>query len=394
MDDQTASSTARPPLGDPFADARREAGVIVIEVGDDRIPLILRHRDVRAAARDWSTYSSDAPFRVPVPSEEAVRCVRQLPIETDPPRHTAVRQLLEPIFRRPQSSDYAARIDALVSALLAQACAADTIEVVRQFALPLQSRALALLLGMSEDHARIWIGWGTHIFHDTEGEGGGDVVEAYLREQIARAEADPQGEDFFCQMERMALDGRPLTLEDKLGIANLTFAGGRDTVINAVAGIIAHFAADPGAVRAVADSPKAINLAVEEYLRVISPLTFIGRVCPAPTRVGPVAVRADSQVGLCWAAANYDPDVFGAPTTLDLRRSPNPHVAFGSGHHSCLGAHQARAILRSLVRHLAERVGAVTLVEAADNVERQSSYDRSVGYRRLVCSFAVAAADA
>lgn len=375
-------------LRDPFAAARRDEGIIVIDVADDRIPLILRHRDVRAAARDWSTYSSDAPFRVPVPSEEAVRSVRQLPIETDPPQHTEVRKLLEPIFRRPQSPNYIARIDALVGELLAEACAADTFEVVREFALPLQSRALALMLGMSEDHARIWIGWGTHIFHDSEGDGGGDVIERYLREQIARAGTDPEGEDFFCQLERMVWDGRSLTLEEKLGIANLTFAGGRDTVINAVAGIIVHFATDPEAVRAVADSPKAINLAVEEYARAISPLTFIGRVCPAQTMVGPMQVRADSQVGLCWASANYDPDVFDAPTTLDLRRSPNPHVAFGSGHHSCLGAHQARAILRSLVRNLAHGIGAVSVVDADENVERQSSYNRSLGYRRLVCSFA------
>ncbi len=380
-------------LGDPFAVARRDQSIIVIDVADDRIPLILRHRDVRAAARDWSTYSSDAPFRVPVPSEEAVRSVRQLPIETDPPQHTEVRKLLEPIFRRPQSADYIAQIDALVGELLAEACAADTIEVVREFALRLQSRALALLLGMSEDHARIWIGWGTHIFHDTEGDGGGEVIERYLREQIARAEADPHGEDFFCQMARMALDGRPLTLEEKLGIANLTFAGGRDTVINAVAGIIVHFATDPEAVRAVADSPKAINLAVEEYARTISPLTFIGRVCPAQTMVGPMQVRADSQVGLCWASANYDPEVFDAPTTLDLRRSPNPHVAFGSGHHSCLGAHQARAILRSLVKNLAHGIRAVSVVDAVENVERQSSYNRSLGYRRLVCSFSAGTAD-
>lgn len=380
-------------LRDPFAAARRDEGIIVIDVADDRIPLILRHRDVRAAARDWSTYSSDAPFRVPVPSEEAVRSVRQLPIETDPPQHTEVRKLLEPIFRRPQSPDYTARIDALVGELLTEACAADTIEVVREFALPLQSRALALLLGMSEDHARIWIGWGTHIFHDTEGDGGGDVIERYLRDQIARAGTQPEGEDFFCQLERMLLDDRSLTLEEKLGIANLTFAGGRDTVINAVAGIIVHFATDPEAVRAIADSPKAINLAVEEYARAISPLTFIGRVCPAQTMVGPMQVRADSQVGLCWASANYDPDVFEAPATLDLRRSPNPHVAFGSGHHSCLGAHQARAILRSLVRNLAHGIGAVSVVDAAENVERQSSYNRSLGYRRLVCSFAAGTAD-
>lgn len=380
-------------LGDPFAEARKEKGIIVIDVGDDRIPLILRHRDVRAAARDWSTYSSDAPFRVPVPSEEAVRSVRQLPIETDPPLHTEVRKLLEPIFRRPQSPDYVARIDALVGALLAGACAADWVEVVREFALPLQSRALALLLGMSDEEARIWIGWGTHIFHDAEGDGGGDVIERYLREQIARAAAQPEGEDFFCQMERMELDGRALTLEEKLGIANLTFAGGRDTVINAVAGMLAHFAAEPDAARAVADSPKAINLAVEEYARAFSPLTFIGRVCPAATMVGPMEVVPDSQVGLCWASANYDPEVFEAPTTLDLRRSPNPHVAFGSGHHSCLGAHQARAILRSLLKHLAQGIREVTVIDAAANVERQSSFARSVGYRRLVCSFSAAAAD-
>jgi cytochrome P450 len=380
-------------LGDPFAAARRNEGIIVIDVADDRIPLILRHRDVRAAARDWSTYSSDAPFRVPVPSEEAVRSVRQLPIETDPPQHTEFRKLLEPIFRRPQSADYNVRIDALVGELLAEAYAADTIEVVREFALPLQSRALALLLGMSEDHARIWIGWGTHIFHYTEGDGGGDVIDRYLREQIARAGTHPDGEDFFCQLERMLLNGRPLTLEQKLGIANLTFAGGRDTVINAVAGIIVHFATDPEAVRAVADTPKAINLAVEEYARAISPLTFIGRVCPAQTMVGPMKVQADSQVGLCWASANYDPDVFDAPTTLDLRRSPNPHVAFGSGHHSCLGAHQARAILRCLVRNLAHGIRAVSVVDAVENVERQSSYDRSLGYRRLVCSFSAETAD-
>jgi cytochrome P450 len=381
-------------LDDPFAAARGDEGIIAIDVADARIPLILRYREVRAAARDWATYSSDAPFRVPVPSEEGVRSVRQLPIETDPPLHTEVRKLLEPIFRRPQSADYIAQIDALVGALLAGACAADRVEVVREFALPLQSRALALLLGMSEAHARIWIGWGTHIFHDTEGAGGGDVIERYLREQIARAGSEPEGADFFCQMERMELGGRPLTLDEKLGIANLTFAGGRDTVINAVAGMIAHFAADPEAVRAVTDSPKAINLAVEEYLRALSPLTFIGRVCPARTMVGPMAVAPDSQVGLCWASANYDPEVFAAPATLDLRRSPNPHVAFGSGHHSCLGAHQARAILRSLLKHLAQGISAVAVVDAAANVECQSSFSRSVGYRRLVCSFAPVAADA
>lgn len=89
---------------------------------------------------------------------------------------------------------------------------------------------------------------------------------------------------------------------------------------------------------------------------------------------------------LCWYSANYDPKAFETPSLLDLRRSPNPHVAFGSEYHSCLEAHRARAILRSLLKHLAQGIRAVTVVDAVANVERQSSFSRVVGYRRLVCS--------
>lgn len=62
--------------------------------------MLLRHMDVREATRDWKTFSSDAPFRVPIPSEESVRTVRQLPIETDPPDHTDYRRIIEPFFNR------------------------------------------------------------------------------------------------------------------------------------------------------------------------------------------------------------------------------------------------------------------------------------------------------
>ena len=55
--------------------------------------MLLRHADVRKAAKDYQTYSSDAPFRVPIPSEEAVRSIRQLPIERDPPEHTGTEPL-------------------------------------------------------------------------------------------------------------------------------------------------------------------------------------------------------------------------------------------------------------------------------------------------------------
>ena len=80
--------------------------------------MILRHADVRRAAKDWATFSSDAPFRVPIPSEEEVRSMRQLPIETDPPEHTEYRAIIEPFFRRAKDPGVIASVERLVDELL------------------------------------------------------------------------------------------------------------------------------------------------------------------------------------------------------------------------------------------------------------------------------------
>ncbi|OYU14272.1 MAG: cytochrome [Alphaproteobacteria bacterium PA4] len=370
-------------IPDPFADARRRDGVLVTHFGNEAIPMILSHRAVRAAAGNWQVFSSDAPFRVPIPSEEQVRSIRQLPIEADPPLHSRFRALLNPIFRRPLQADYAARIDALVAGMIEAAAARPSVEIVRDFALPLQSRALTLLLGMPEAAAEEWIGWGTHVFHDgADGTAKGAVLDTYIRHRVAAAHRYA-GEDFFGAMTRMQVDGRALTDDEMVGIANLVFAGGRDTVINAISRIIGHFAADRAALVALGSDSKRIAFAVEEFIRVISPLTHIGRVCPAETTVGPVTVAADARVSLCWAAANHDEQVFDDPATLRLDRSPNPHVGFGSGIHNCLGSAQARVILRSLIRQLGARTRAMTLLAAEKQFETTPQYRRWVGYESL-----------
>ena len=85
---------------DPFREPRHQSGVLQGVFNGEKIAMILRHGDVRQAAKDWQTYSSDAPFRVPVPSEEDVRTMRQLPIERNPPEHAEYRAIVEPFFRR------------------------------------------------------------------------------------------------------------------------------------------------------------------------------------------------------------------------------------------------------------------------------------------------------
>ena len=99
---------------DPFAEARRASGVIEGDFLGEKIPLVLRYKDVREAAADYETYSSDAPFRVPIPSEERVRNMRQLPIETDPPEHTDYKAIVQPFFSAPKRPEMMGKIDALI----------------------------------------------------------------------------------------------------------------------------------------------------------------------------------------------------------------------------------------------------------------------------------------
>jgi cytochrome P450 len=368
---------------DPFGPSRRGAGVLAIDFAGETIPMILGHRAVRAAARDWETFSSDAPGRVPIPEETAVRSVRQLPIETDPPAHKAWRDLLKPTFMRPVQPDYIAAIDDLVAQAIDAASAAGDVEVVRGFALPLQSRALAHLLRMPETEAEEWISWGVHVFHDgDDSTAKGSVLDRYIRAAIAAARAGP-GEDFFGAMTRMEMHGRPLTDDEMAGIANLVFAGGRDTVITAIAAIIAFFADNRPALDAVCADPRRIPFAIEEFVRVTSPLTHIGRVCPHGAEVGGQGIAPDARVSLCWASANFDETVFDAPEEIRLGRAPNPHLGFGSGHHNCLGAAHARTLLRSLVRQLGARTRAITVLDAKPGEERYGDLVRTVGYRSL-----------
>ena len=365
---------------DAFKPARGR-GLQVKDKGES-IPMLLGYREVREAARDWRTFSSNTPCRVPIPSEEAERSVRQLPIETDPPEHTAYRALVLPFFRRPMKAEYLTRLDALVAELLGQE---GEIDIVRAFALPLQSRALTYLLGMPEEEADVWIGWGTHVFRDGHDSAEkGSTLDRYLLSQIADARANPEREDFFAALTQAKFDSRPLTDAEILGFANLTFAGGRDTVINAVAVIVAHFAERREQLETVASDPRATNLAVEEFVRTTSPLTHIGRTCTRAVEVDGVKVGQGERISLGWAAANYDPAVFSEPEALNLARSPNAHVGFGSGPHQCLGAPQARAILRSLVRGLAAHTRAIDILAAEPNVETHANVDRTVGYHHLL----------
>ncbi len=372
-------------ISDPFRETRQQDGVLKCEFQGESVPMILRHEDVKRAAKDWKTYSSDAPFRVPIPSEESVRTMRQLPVETNPPDHTDYRKIVEPFFQRAKDPAMIAQVEALMDRRLREALARDAVEVVREFAVPVQSHALTYLLNVPESEAELWIGWGTHVFRD--GGSKGESLEAYLHRQFDRAAAAP-GDDFFSALTRATFRGRPLTREEMMGFGNLTFAGGRDTVIHTISSVLGYLARRPEALAFLREDPARITHAVEEFFRVITPLTHIGRVCPVETQVQGVTVPAGGRVSLCWASANRDGAAFEAPEEIRLDRRPNPHLAFGFGAHLCLGAAHARLLARTLLHRCVELVGGITILSAQERVEAEPAYRHVVGYDSLTVRFA------
>ncbi len=343
---------------------------------------------MRNAAKDWKTFSSNAPFRVPIPSEEAVRTMRQLPIETDPPEHTEYRAIVEPFFQRAKRPEVIAKVEALMAERLSEAMARESIEIVNEFALPLQSRALTYLLNVPESEAETWIRWGLHVFKVTGGDfKKGTTLEDYLSVQFDRAEAN-LGDDFFSALTKATYRGRKLTREEMMGFGNLTFAGGRDTIIHSISSIIAYLGRNPDALECFRQDPRRIVHASEEFFRVFMPLTHIGRVCPVNTNVHGAQVKSDGRVSLGWASANFDDTVFDAPEEVRLDRKPNPHVSFGFGTHLCLGAAHARLIVRTLLQALTERVGRITVIDAKSHIENEACYQRSNGYESLTVKLA------
>ena len=122
-------------------------------------------------------------------------------------------------------------------------------------------------------------------------------------------------------------------------------------------------------------------------MRFISPLTHIGRVSAQGGEVNGLPVEPDGSVSLCWASANRDAAVFAQADELQLDRKPNPHLAFGSGPHTCIGALHARTLIRLLLEELTVMVSGIEILSRTEHVETVAQFSRTVGYDALVARF-------
>lgn len=375
---------------DPFEKARIGEGVGKMDDQNDPVVMVLRHKDVKECSHNYKTFISGAkPGRIVVPSEVHIRDTRQIPFEVDPPVHKEYRDLLEDWFRRPFQKEYHEKLSKQIDRIVEDMLERDTVEVVTEFSLPLQSRALTLLINVPYEEADTWISWGTHVFRSDDNpldKAKANVLYSYLDQQIDKAIENP-GDDLYSVLLNSEFQGRKLTKEEINGIMILTFAGGRDTIINMVTNTIAYLAEHPESIERLRNEPKLIHKATEELVRFFSPLTHMGRVVTEDTTVCEHAINHDSRISLCWASANRDATVFENPNTVILDRKKNPHVAFGWSHHQCLGAHHSRKILKFLIKTITEKIQSIQILDCKEKIEHLGEFDRKVGFEKINVKF-------
>ena len=291
-------------------------------------------------------------------------------LAVDPPEHTRYRRLVSRAF----SARAVARLrertveiaDELLDGLERDARAGGTTDLVARYAslLPVTviSEMLGVPVGMREQFLAwgdgatpsldIGVDWRTH----RSVERNLAELDAWFRGHLRNLRRTP-GDDLLSALVTAAdEDGESLTEEEVLATGALVFGAGFETTVNLIGNGAALLFAHPDQRRLLADDPSLWPNAVDEILRVDSPVQRTGRRAREHTTVHGVPVAAGELVLLVLAAANRDPKVFDDPQAFDVRRSnARDHVAFSSGIHFCLGAALARMEGEVALRALFER---------------------------------------
>lgn len=342
------------------------------------------HEHVVAVHKDWRTYSSEVGGTEieGLEHDHEARLARRTMLETDPPRHTKLRQLVNPAFSKAAVQTYAAHAAELVDDVLAKALTAGDVDGVDVIARELPIRMLTGLLGVPDDDAPQLFHWADQIIYNADPDYSPVVsdrvdtdpyrllpfrspvslkVFEYVQ-RLASARYGSDGGDVLTVLSNALVDGEPLTEREQGTFFLLLLIAGNETTRHSLAQGLLAFAEHPEQLQRLRADPALIDTAVEEVLRWTSPQLHFRRTATVDTAIGEVEIAAGDKVVTWYLAANFDPAVFADPHSFDLARTPNRHVTFGGGGpHLCLGQWMARLEVRAFLNALIEKVDRVEL---------------------------------
>ena len=283
-----------------------------------------------------------------------------IPLMLDGEDHTKYRKLLDPLFAPKQVARLEPVIRDLANTLMDAFAADGSVDFFAAFCeeLPTQIFLSQLGLPLEDVPFLLWVKDGVIRPTDAEHQAAAcpKLIE-YLDAELERREAaDEPQDDLIGGFLTAEVDGQHLTHEDVIDITILLVLAGLDTVTASLSCMVDWLARHPAERDRLVADPSLLPAAIEELMRVETPVVAGSRHATADFTIGGVEVNAGDELRVVWAAANMDPDAFPDPTRVDFARTDNRHIAFASGFHRCLGSHLARLELRVALDTLHRRI--------------------------------------
>jgi cytochrome P450 len=278
-----------------------------------------------------------------------IRALANNMLTTDEPDHTRLRGIVDEAFRRRAVLGMEPRIRALADDLAGELFAnGSPVDIVERYARMLPLSVICELLGFPLADRPKFIAWAntvarvTNVIDFLRMIGGLSRMRRYLerRLQLVRKHG---GEGLIAEIVRVEMEGGCISDNEMVSMVFLLLGAGSETTTHLISGSVYELLKNPTLRDWLVEDWSRAPLAVEEFLRFVSPVQFSKpRLARKDIELDGVRVKKGDRIMAMVAAANMDPQANEHPEHLDLQRRPNRHISFGTGIHFCLGHQLAR----------------------------------------------------
>jgi hypothetical protein len=332
--------------------------------------LLTRWADLDAVYRDAETFCSDkrAEFGPKFGTDSALYAHHTTSLVfNDGAQHTRVRRILAGALTPRAIAELEPRVTDLVDRLLGDIERKGRVDLIEDFAAAIPVEVIGNLLAVPRDERGPLRGWSLAILGALEpapsaeqlarGNAAVRAFTAYLERLVAERRARPgdPARDVLTRLIEGEDDGARLSEHELVQNCVFILNAGHETTTNLIGNALVLLCEWPGERARLLREPALIANAIEEFLRFESPNQLGNRRSTREVEIGGVALAAGSSITLGIGAANRDPARFERPDVLDLARSPNRHLAFGTGPHQCVGMNVARLEGRIAIRRFLGR---------------------------------------
>ncbi len=342
--------------------------------------VLSRYDDVRAVLKDPANFSSE------VAAGRAGDTMSLPLLHDDPPRHTALRAIVNRSFTSRVMKDIEQNLENVVTQLIEEIDVQHPVDIAEALTIPLPVALISHFMGIPYERKDDFKRWSDSLTATgtakTMEERMPDIQEmmAFFRGEIPKRRANP-GDDLISKVVAAEVEGDALTEEVVVGYCQLLLIAGNETTTNLLSNLLHYIADHPQVWNELRADANAIDAAIEECLRYDPPVHWISRNALADVEFQGQKVAKGETVYTILGSANRDPDHYEDPDTFRLDRKRADHHTFGHGIHFCIGAPLARMEAKHALMGMLERFTTIEHVADAENERTHSSMLR--GYHHL-----------